>query len=57
MQTSRMPADLTPRKKLSKAGQKTADDILGAAEKLFTQKVLKQQPSKRSVRQVQQTRP
>ncbi len=41
MQTSRMPVDLTPRKKLSKAGQKTADDILGAAEKLFTQKGFK----------------
>jgi AcrR family transcriptional regulator len=40
-QTSRMPVDLAPRKKLSKAGQKTADDILIAAEKLFTQKGFK----------------
>jgi len=35
------PVDRTSRKKLSKAGQKTAEDILAAAEKLFSQKGFK----------------
>lgn len=41
VQVNKMPADLTSRKKLSKAGQKTAEDILVAAEKLFSIKGFK----------------
>jgi len=40
-QVNKVPADLTSRKKLSKAGQKTAEDILVAAEKLFSHKGFK----------------
>lgn len=36
-----MPADHTSRKKLSKAGKKTAEDILVAAERLFSQRGFK----------------
>jgi|GEM_PF-2638689 len=38
---NRLPVDRTTKKKLSKAGQKTADEILSAAEKLFTLKGFK----------------
>jgi AcrR family transcriptional regulator len=38
---NRLPADRPTSKKLSKAGKKTADDILVAAEGLFTQKGFK----------------
>jgi AcrR family transcriptional regulator len=37
----RLPEGCATEKKLSKAGQKTADDILAAAEKLFAQKGFK----------------
>ncbi|MEO5667704.1 MAG: TetR family transcriptional regulator [Bdellovibrionota bacterium] len=38
---NQLPVDPTSRKKLSKAGQKTAEDILVAAERLFSQKGFK----------------
>lgn len=38
---NRLPADRTTKKKLSKAGQKTAEDILVAAESLFSRKGFK----------------
>ena len=41
-QLNKMPADHTSRKKLSKAGKKTAEEILLAAEKLFSQRGFKE---------------